>query len=292
MPKPPPESQRAVPMPHPITPLPMNQKPERLSTRNRRLPQIPSSTATGAGAHQQQPHTASNLTSSIFGLAKKFTSGVTTAAVATMSHNTTTVSSLSGHRPSVRQFPTAPPRNSMMRASNSFGAGPLGGQQHTLRRSGRGARLPMIPGGPTPLPPPSAAGGGTRRQLPSRGQFQSRSLDNSHPHEKLDTVLEAGRGVRKLPVPVVRTGSNSLLGNPMNAPTPYEQAMLGGGGGGGGQQPAVNGTSVTPGGGGILPPAQQQPNPMGGMMQAPPPQPVHMMPTISIQQPSADEFGW
>jgi len=54
--------------------------------------------------------------------------------------------------------------------------------------------------------------------------MQSRSLDNGdsgyYPPQAVNTVVEAGRGVRKLPVPVVRNNGVN------NGPTPYEQMLL------------------------------------------------------------------
>ena len=116
------------------------------------------------------------------------------------------------------------------------------------KRPGRGAKLPQVPQGGM-LPPlqhphrpqqPNDGGANSRRNLPHRDGYYSRSLENDptsqhhqqimgppgehHPqqHQKLDTVLEAGRGVRKLPVPIVKTGTgrnNGMMnggGGPMN----------------------------------------------------------------------------
>ena len=153
LPNPPPESQRAVMMPQPHTPLPYNQKPERLSTRNRRLPQIPTSSTSGHMANGGS-HT---LTSSIFGFAKKLTNVATSSIAHSASATTATLSNgIRGGFPNQtgrHRLPAIP----TMRTSQSF----INGGNQQQRRPGRGAKLPAIPG----------AG---RRQLP--GGFHSRSL--------------------------------------------------------------------------------------------------------------------
>ena len=90
--------------------------------------------------------------------------------------------------------------------------------------AGRGAKLPVVPGSantahahaPTHAQPQQHVGGGVsgffgsitnRRKLPDRGGVQSRSLD--YPGgPTLETVVEAGRGVRKLPLQPGAMSSN------------------------------------------------------------------------------------
>ncbi len=217
-----------------------------------------------------------------------------------------------------RMFQTAPPL--AMRNSQSFQLPGLGGglNSGTGRRPGRGAKLPQVPMGVNPgmtngggggllggLAGMMNGGGGggmqRRRQLPDRGGMQSRSLEqdyNNHvnmplPNQQpMDTVVEAGRGVRKLPVPMVRTGTNGGMngaavggapnggagpgGGGMGAPTPFEQMLLENpnlempGAGGPVPPPGMVGGMGLPGGGGMptTPMQQQQPGPppMGGMM--------------------------
>ena len=303
LPKPPPEAQRAVLMANPNTPLPLNQKPERLSTRNRLLPQIPSSTNVIAT-------TTNTITNSIFGFAKKLTGSHQTHQQQQQPLHMQQQRFQQGQQ---RVLPTAPPlnrSNNMMRPSQSFGNSP-----QTLRKSGRNAKLPMIPN--------AAAAGNNRRHLP---QFFSRSLDEP----KLETVVEAGRGVRKLPVPVVRNGTvnqtpyerimmggssatlpqpgSTMIGGGMNPPgmmgpnNPMgASGMMGNGSGppmmangsgpplmGNGSGPPMlgNGTGPPMMGNGNGPPMMS--NGAGPPMMGPPQQP--MPPSISIQQPSIDEF--
>ena len=262
LPKPPPATQRAVFMPNPNTPLPINTKPERLSTRNRRLPQIPSSSAIFG------TNPTGTLTNSLFGFAKKLTSG----PQPTQQQQHQQPEQPNRHLPTqngffskftgaqqqnVPVFPTAPPLKRTLPNSHSFGGGvnPIigGSSPGQLRRSGRGAKLPMIPG-----TGPMAPNAPVKRQLPNRGGLFSRSLDNGEP-PKLDTVLEAGRGVRKLPVPNVREAS-SVSGMAPNLG--YDQMMLNGGAG---PAPQPNG------------------NPAFNANM-----PTMIPPTISIQQPNED----
>ena len=79
--------------------------------------------------------------------------------------------------------------------------------------AGRGAKLPMVPGSANTAhvhTQPQQHGGVSgffgsitgRRKLPDRGTAQSRSLDypGGPGGPTLETVVEAGRGVRKLPL--------------------------------------------------------------------------------------------
>lgn len=183
---------------HPHTPLPFTQKTEKLSTRNRRLPQIPG--RPGQPGSGQQPSmangSAQGLTNSLFGLAKKLTSSTAT--------------------PTTHTNP-----QSVMRTSQSYTTLPPLGRVGP-KRPGRGARLPQVPQGGVLQQLPSN-GGSNRRHLPNRDGYYSRSLENDpemmmghQQQQKLDTVLEAGRGVRKLPVPIVKTGSSGRNGGMMN----------------------------------------------------------------------------
>ena len=202
------------------------QKTEKLTTRNRRLPQIPS----GPGQQQQPlPHgngSAQGLTNSLFGFAKKLTTVATT--------------------------PTTQHAQSVMRTSQSFTLPPL--SRVGPKRPGRGAKLPQVPQGglPPQAMPQNGAGNCSRRQLPNRDGYYSRSLEQDpqllaghHPvgqHQKLDTVLEAGRGVRKLPVPVVKTGTgrNGIInGGPSNG-----SAMVNSSNGMSQQQPQMPGSNT------------------------------------------------
>ena len=177
LPQPPPEGQRAMSMPMPNTPLPINQRPDRLSTRNRKLPQIPGQMPGVNGS-------ASGLTGSLFGFAKKLTG-------TTPQH---------GHPP-----PMGP--NGLMAGRAGYNTNSLPGSAKAGRRGrpGRGAVLPSVPSVPG------------RRTLPDRAGAHSRSLEHDHramgPTTKLETVLEAGRGVRKLPVPMPKTGTGAARAN-------------------------------------------------------------------------------
>ena len=51
-----------------------------------------------------------------------------------------------------------------------------------------------------------------RRKLPDRGTMQSRSLDYPNTGPTLETVVEAGRGVRKLPVQPGSTNMRPRVG--------------------------------------------------------------------------------
>lgn len=171
LPQPPPEVQKPLAMPLPNTPLPMTQKPVALSFRNRKLPQVPANAHTGVGG------------------------GPTLTSTMTTSVNKT-------------------PRPSVVRSSRSFhlpfasafqsNQPPQAATNQNLNRSSRGAKLPVVPGSQPVQQPGSALGGfwGSitgRRKLPDRGATQSRSLD--YPGgPTLETVVEAGRGVRKLPL--------------------------------------------------------------------------------------------
>lgn len=197
LPQPPPEAQGAMMMPHPHKPIPGTQnRPERLTTRNRILPQIPLAA----------PATSSSLTNSLFGFAKKLTGNTPTTHHPPPLPGAAAQPPPAGGRMGLRGAATAAATAaSMMRSSQSFNQGPP--------RPGRGAKLPPVPMG------------NKRRQLPDRSGFYSRSLENNDygPHNQpVNTVLEAGRGVRKLPVPMVKSATNGV--------------MSGGGGGGGGGQ--------------------------------------------------------
>ena len=157
LPLPPPESQKPVSMPLPATPLPLSQKTVSLSTRNRKLPQVPKNVngnAVGAGLTNPgvPPPKASSWASRVrnsksFNLPFSSFSGVAQAA----------------------------------QRSNG------------VQRTGRGAKLPVIPG--------TVHGSAMMRTRPDRlTGAQSRSLDyTTRQNCTLETVVEAGRGVRKLP---------------------------------------------------------------------------------------------
>ena len=177
LPQPPPEAQKALAMPLPNTPLPMSQKPVALSFRNRKLPRLPTSQPTNVGI------------------------GVPVQ------------SRMAQQKP---QAAVRGSRSFNMPFGSLFGGG--GGQANgNLRqqgvppvgRSGRGAKLPVVPGTvpantglfPSLFANRSAA---NRRQLPERSGPHSRSLENDYydpnrVRSTLETVVEAGRGVRKLP---------------------------------------------------------------------------------------------
>ncbi len=176
-----------------------------------------------------------------------------------------------------RVFETAPPL-AMRTAQSMMNFG--GVNTATGRRPGRGAKLPQPPAGAIPgggmIPNGGLAFNNTapprRRQLPDRGGLQTRSMDSDYgavpgPFQQqqqqpqrpmtLDTVVEAGRGVRKLPVPMVRTGTvngggsgllpatATTVGN-IGAPTPFEQMLL-------------NNSNIDLAAGGGLTPLQQPP---------------------------------
>lgn len=165
LPLPPPEAQKPVSMPLPNTPLPLSQKPASLSTRNRKLPQVPK-----------------NVNGNTVGF------GLTNPNV-----------------------PPAKPSSwaSKVRNSKSFnlpfssfaGVATAAQRSNGVPRTGRGARLPVIPG--------TVHGSAMMRTRPDRlSSVQSRSLDYDNRQTcTLETVVEAGRGVRKLPAqPAVQPG--------------------------------------------------------------------------------------
>ena len=217
LPRPPLEGQRAVVIPQfPRAPLPQSQKPERLTTRNRRLPRIPNplSAVTGAGSAAAAAASASGggnaLTTSLFGFAKKLTTAATP---------------LSHHPPT----PFGQQRQEVaLKNSQSISGGGLSGPPSRRRPTaqgrppGRGAKLPSVPkiGGDDAARP--------RRQLPDRAALYSRSLEGLLPQlkSKRDTVVEAGRGVRKLPVPVVKSSSSSAGRAVGESPTHFERMLL------------------------------------------------------------------
>lgn len=164
LPQPPPESQKPLAMPMPNTPLPMNQKPVALSFRNRKLPQVPANANSAVGGGPT--------------LASTYTTSVTKT-------RTSVKSSKSFNLPFASAF-MATDRNQPSAARG----GP--------NRISRGAKLPVVPG-TQPAGVSGFFGSITgRRQLPDRGQ--SRSLDYPGSGPTLETVVEAGRGVRKLPI--------------------------------------------------------------------------------------------
>lgn len=103
-------------------------------------------------------------------------------------------------------------------------------------------------------------------------------------------MLEAGRGVRKLPVPVVRSSNNGI------GPTPYEQMLLNSVGQS--QFDAQTGATLPlpPGAQSTLPlpPGAQSTLPMppgpGSTLPMPPPGSNAQPPIINIQQASCDEM--
>jgi hypothetical protein len=191
LPQPPPESQKPLAMPLPNTPLPMNQKPVALSFRNRKLPQVPANANFGIGGGP-------------IGVPNTMTTSVTKT------------------RPSVRNS-----KSFNIPFAGAFGGGGGGGNNAAIsaaaNRSSRGAKLPIVPG----TQPAAAAATGekgtgfwgafaNRRHLPDRAGPQSRSLDYNNPPgvgggPTLETVVEAGRGVRKLPAQPVVGGHPGLL---------------------------------------------------------------------------------
>ncbi len=266
LPQPPPEAQKAVFMSAPHSPLPSNQRIERLSTRNRRLPQIPTSAAQAASAGAGELNT---ITNSFFGFAKKIghaATAITTPSQPHPPHNWSVgrqqqqhqlqppppqqqqqqQTVFHGQQPQQQQqqpgffgrltqhFPTAPPLKSSQSFNNTVPQRQQQQQQQQQRRPGRGAKLPQVPTTAAAAAAAAAAAGSTtaaappppRRRLPDHSGLLSRSLDHQQNvgNGKLETVLEAGRGVRKLPVPVVRTGNNN--GAAANGPTPYERMLL------------------------------------------------------------------
>ena len=159
LPKPPFEGQRPMNIPvFPHRPLPHTQKPERLTTRNRRLPKIPNplsgvefksgSTAAAAAAAAN----ANSLTTSLFGFAKK----LTTAGGTPLSH----------HPPA--SFGQQRQDVAGLKNSQSVSGGLSARQAAQSRPPGRGAKLPSVPKIGAPH---------RRRQLPDRGALYSRSLE-------------------------------------------------------------------------------------------------------------------
>jgi hypothetical protein len=200
LPKPPPERNAALSMPQPTTPLPYNQKP-----RNRKLPKIPNPLAVaGLTANMGGGATPGNtLTTSLFGFAKKLTS-----ATSPSSHHPPTT--FGRQRQEVTMKNSQSFTGSAFTGSAAVANGGMGHrhhhhqqqqQQQQQHQQGRLSRkLPAVP---------RIVG---RRQLPDRSGYHSRSLEGSVPTNKLDTVLEVGRGVRKLPVPLVKSGCNGSQG--------------------------------------------------------------------------------
>eukprot|EP00094_Tigriopus_californicus_P003244 TCALIF_03120-PB protein Name:"Similar to cac Voltage-dependent calcium channel type A subunit alpha-1 (Drosophila melanogaster)" AED:0.11 eAED:0.11 QI:85/0.68/0.56/1/0.86/0.86/30/131/2029 len=196
LPQPPPEVQKAMPMPLPVTPLPQNIKPERLSTRNRRLPMIPSDHVNGGTmAHNHSGYNQS-ITNSIFGLAKKLTNSSRDSNGINSRHRI-----MDQHDHNFSMGPN------QLRNSTSFN-----NQFGVRSRPGRGAILPTVP---------TAEVMPGRRTLPDRGVALGRSQDvevlpplSRTPSMQHHTILEVGRGVRKLPVPLVKTSSRSNGGGP------------------------------------------------------------------------------
>ena len=194
LPQPPPEAQKPLAMPLPNTPLPMLQKPVALSTRNRKLPQVPANANSGVGG------------------GPSLTNTMTTSVTKT--------------RPSVRSS-----RSFHLPFASAFGAtdgattqqaGHLSSLSNRTAKSGRGAKLPVVPGSANTahahVQPQHDGRAGVsgffgsitgRRKLPDRGTAQSRSLDYPGAGPTLETVVEAGRGVRKLPLQPGKA-SNSL----------------------------------------------------------------------------------
>ena len=117
LPQPPPEAQKPLAMPMPNTPLPMNQKPVTLSFRNRKLPQVPANANSGVGG------------------GPSLTNTMTTSVTKT---RPSVRSSRSFHLPFASAF-----------SGPGAGAGqpqqPMG-PQAAVNRSGRGAKLPIVPG--------------------------------------------------------------------------------------------------------------------------------------------------
>ncbi|XP_040581847.1 voltage-dependent calcium channel type A subunit alpha-1 isoform X6 [Lepeophtheirus salmonis] len=157
LPQPPPESQKAVKLSQPAQALPVSQKPVPLSTRNRKLPQVPK------------------------------TPGM---------DNIKTTSRGDDNKGS---FSFSSILQSASKLTNTFGAGhhmngniqnlhPHSHHQHQTSRGGtsRGAKLPVVP----PI---------RRRILPD--SLMSRHVQQmvSNTPTTLETLLEFGRGVRKLP---------------------------------------------------------------------------------------------
>ena len=117
------------------------------------------------------------------------------------------------------------------------------------RGTSRGAKLPVVPG---TQPQPQGVSGffGSitgRRKLPDRGTAQSRSLDYPSGHPTLETVVEAGRGVRKLPAQPgsttmrPRAGASSLWKGAMQTPMVNVQGPTPVNNGFGPNQPVNNG---------------------------------------------------
>lgn len=200
LPQPPPEGQKAMPMPLPATPLPQNVKPDRLSTRNRRLPMIPSDHNVNGGTMGHN-HSGNNqsITNSIFGLAKKLTSSRDSNGIN------------SGHRIMNQHDHNLAMGPNLLRNSTSFN-----NQFGVRSRPGRGAILPTVP---------TAEVMPGRRTLPDRSVAVGRSQESetmllpSRTPSMHHTILEVGRGVRKLPVPLVKTSSRPNGG-------PFEQIIF------------------------------------------------------------------
>lgn len=182
LPKLPQESQKPLFLPQPQTPLPLSQKPERLSTRNRRLPQIPVSAAQNAHltttAAATTASSSSFFTNPIVSLARRLTGSMGaphgTPAATTINNSAAGVKGTSfvEARPMQNhgfQLPAAPPVT--LRSSQSFNNAVGSHVSAGTRRPGRGAKLPAVP--------TQASGNSTlqqnhRRRLPERGGFQSR----------------------------------------------------------------------------------------------------------------------
>ena len=156
LPQPPPEFQKPVSMPVPNTPLPISQKLVPMSTRNRKLPQVPKN-MNGHSLNTNNGPTPKSSWASKVRSSKSFN----------------------------------------LPFSSSFAGVATAAQRSTggVPRTGRGAKLPVIPG--------SVHGQSMMRTRPDRlATTQSRSLDYDQRNGAtctLETVVEAGRGVRKLP---------------------------------------------------------------------------------------------
>ena len=189
LPRPPLEGQRAMNIPSfPHRPLPHTQKPERLSTRNRRLPKIPNPLSgvefksSGSAVASAAASNANTLTTSLFGFARKLTTAGTP-----LSHHPPT--------PFGQQRQEVALKNSQSISGGlSVGGGPPRPAQG--RPPGRGAKLPSVPKIGAPH---------RRRQLPDRGALYSRSLEGLHKtiYFSLNIVLSAFLKLMSLGIPVV-----------------------------------------------------------------------------------------
>jgi len=210
LPQPPPESQPTLGLPMPNTPLPMLQKPVALSTRNRKLPQVPANANLGVGGGPSLTQAQNTMTTSV------------------TKTRPSVRSSRSFHLPFASAFGAGGGNNpTQQQPGHAHGA--MSSLSNRTTKSGRGAKLPVVPGSANTAHAhaqpqqhgntahgvhaqsqqhgPNTAGGVSsffgsitgRRKLPDRGTAQSRSLD--YPGgPTLETVVEAGRGVRKLPL--------------------------------------------------------------------------------------------